>query len=102
MFFTRLTSVGDRSSAFRMFFRASTRYVIFIFSVVAVAVADRLVGFKLDAGTDERIMLVSRDEQSVLVVTYKDVKACVASAFAYVSLQYHSVPSLTQCYFLVS
>jgi PAB-dependent poly(A)-specific ribonuclease subunit 3 len=44
-----------------------------------------LVVVKLDAGTDERIMLVSRDEQSVLVVTYKDVKACVASAFTYVS-----------------
>jgi PAB-dependent poly(A)-specific ribonuclease subunit 3 len=42
-------------------------------------------GFKLDAGTDERIMLVSRDEQSLLVVSYKDVKACIASAFAYVS-----------------
>ncbi|KAA1475775.1 hypothetical protein DENSPDRAFT_842626 [Dentipellis sp. KUC8613] len=37
---------------------------------------------KLDAGTDERIMLVSRDEQSVLVVSYKDVKACVESAFS--------------------
>lgn len=41
---------------------------------------------KLDAGTDERILLVSRDEQSVLVVSYKDVKACVEAAFAYVSL----------------
>ncbi|KAI9508039.1 hypothetical protein F5148DRAFT_1199974 [Russula earlei] len=40
---------------------------------------------KLDAGTDERIMLVSRDEQSVLVVSYKDVKACIASAFAELS-----------------
>ena len=87
--------MGDRSSAFRMFSRALTRYASFIFSTV-VAVADRLVGFKLDAGTDERIMLVSRDEQSVLVVTYKDVKACVASAFAYVFFRYHSVASLTQ------
>jgi len=33
-------------------------------------------------------MLVSRDEQSVLVVSYKDVKACVGSAFAYVCLLY--------------
>jgi hypothetical protein len=33
-------------------------------------------------------MLVSRDEQSVLVVSYKDVKSCVGSAFAYVCLQY--------------
>ncbi|KAF8900994.1 hypothetical protein CPB84DRAFT_1680170 [Gymnopilus junonius] len=36
---------------------------------------------KLDAGTDEKIMLVARDEQSCLVVTYKDVKQCIASAF---------------------
>lgn len=43
---------------------------------------------KLDAGTDERIMLISRDEQSVLVVSYKDVKGCIASAFAYVSPQH--------------
>jgi hypothetical protein len=33
-------------------------------------------------------MLVSRDEQSVLVVSYKDIKANIASAFAYVSPQY--------------
>ena len=51
-------------------------------------------GVKLDAGTDERIMLVSRDEQSVLVVSYKDVKACVASAFVYVCLQKYLCPSL--------
>ncbi|KAF7373486.1 PAN2-PAN3 deadenylation complex subunit PAN3 [Mycena sanguinolenta] len=36
---------------------------------------------KLDAGTDERVMLVSRDEQSCLVVSYKDIKSCVESAF---------------------
>ena len=41
---------------------------------------------QLDAGTDERIMLVARDEQSVLVVSYQDVKACVESAFSYVFL----------------
>jgi len=55
---------------------------------------DRLIIVKLDAGTDERIMLVSRDEQSVLVVSYKDVKACIASAFTYVSPQYPSISSL--------
>jgi len=37
---------------------------------------------KLDAGTDERIMLVSRDEQSCLVVSYKEVKSCVESSFS--------------------
>jgi hypothetical protein len=56
-----------------------------------VSRADGLMVSKLDAGTDERIMLVSRDEQSVLVVNYKDVKACIASAFGYVSQQYSSI-----------
>lgn len=36
---------------------------------------------KLDAGTEERIMLVSRDEQSCLVVSYKEIKSCLESAF---------------------
>lgn len=36
---------------------------------------------KLDAGTDERMMLVSRDEQHCLVVSYKEVKAFIESAF---------------------
>ena len=37
---------------------------------------------KLDAGTDERLMLVSRDEQSCLVVSYREVKTCVEAAFS--------------------
>ncbi|TIB79504.1 hypothetical protein E3Q22_00137 [Wallemia mellicola] len=37
---------------------------------------------KLDAGVDESIMLISRDEQSCLVVSYKEVKQCVESAFS--------------------
>jgi len=37
---------------------------------------------KLDAGIDERIMLVSRDEQNCLVVSYKEVKSCIESAFS--------------------
>jgi len=36
---------------------------------------------KLDAGSDERIMLMARDEQSCLVVSYKDVKTCIESAY---------------------
>ena len=36
---------------------------------------------KLDAGTDERIMLVARDEQSCLVVSYKDVRTCIEGAY---------------------
>jgi len=36
---------------------------------------------KLDAGSEEKIMLVARDEQSCLVVSFKEVKACIDSAF---------------------
>ncbi|PCH43050.1 hypothetical protein WOLCODRAFT_73826 [Wolfiporia cocos MD-104 SS10] len=36
---------------------------------------------KLDAGADERIMLISRDEQNCLVVSYKEIKSCIDSAF---------------------
>lgn len=36
---------------------------------------------QLDAGIDERIMLVSRDEQNCLVVSYRDIKTCIDSTF---------------------
>jgi PAB-dependent poly(A)-specific ribonuclease subunit 3 len=36
---------------------------------------------KLDAGSEEKIMLMSRDEQSVFVTSYKDLKKAVATAF---------------------
>uniref|UniRef100_A0AAX7UGM2 PAN2-PAN3 deadenylation complex subunit PAN3 n=1 Tax=Astatotilapia calliptera TaxID=8154 RepID=A0AAX7UGM2_ASTCA len=36
---------------------------------------------KLDAGVPEKISLVSRDEKSVLVVTYSDLKRCFDSTF---------------------
>ena len=49
---------------------------------LAVLMAER---GQLDAGTDERILLVSRDEQSCLVVSYREVKACIESAFGCVS-----------------
>lgn len=37
---------------------------------------------KLDAGSEERIMLVSRDEQSCLVVSYRELKSCIESCFS--------------------
>ena len=37
---------------------------------------------QLDAGIQEKVCLSSRDGQTVLVVTYADLKACVESAFA--------------------
>lgn len=36
---------------------------------------------KLDAGSEEKIALVSRDEQSVFVVSYKEVKRALEAAF---------------------
>ncbi len=37
---------------------------------------------QLDAGVGENVALHSRDEQSVLVVSYADVKACLDSTFS--------------------
>lgn len=36
---------------------------------------------KLDAGTDEKMMLTSRDEQNVLIVSYREVKRGLESSF---------------------
>lgn len=36
---------------------------------------------KLDVGTDEKVLLTSRDEQTVFVVTYRELKKQVAAAF---------------------
>ena len=37
--------------------------------------------WKLDVGVDEKMMLMSRDEQSCLIVSYKEVKQCIETAF---------------------
>ncbi|KIY70055.1 hypothetical protein CYLTODRAFT_420143 [Cylindrobasidium torrendii FP15055 ss-10] len=36
---------------------------------------------KLDAGSEEKVMLIARDEQSCLVVSYREIKSCVENAF---------------------
>lgn len=36
---------------------------------------------KLDAGVPEKIVLLSRDEASMLVVSYADVKRCIEATF---------------------
>ncbi|KAJ3127746.1 PAB-dependent poly(A)-specific ribonuclease subunit 3 [Nowakowskiella sp. JEL0407] len=36
---------------------------------------------KLDTGVDEKIMLMSRDEQSCLIVSFQDLKQCLESTF---------------------
>jgi PAB-dependent poly(A)-specific ribonuclease subunit 3 len=36
---------------------------------------------KLDAFSEERIMLMSRDEQSCLLVSYREVGMCVYAAY---------------------
>ncbi|KAK0189651.1 hypothetical protein F5146DRAFT_1051881 [Armillaria mellea] len=37
---------------------------------------------KLDAGSEEKLMLIAPDEQSCLVVSYKEIKSCVEAAFS--------------------
>ena len=36
---------------------------------------------KLDAGTDEKVTLISRDEQSCFIVSYKELKKALESSF---------------------
>lgn len=36
---------------------------------------------KLDAGVDEQLVLVSRDEQSCLIVSYREIRACLENSF---------------------
>ena len=36
---------------------------------------------KLDAGTEEKVVLLSRDEASMLVVSYADVKRCLGASW---------------------
>ena len=36
---------------------------------------------KLDLGVNEKIMLLSRDEMSMLIVSYADVKHCINSTY---------------------
>ena len=40
---------------------------------------------KLDAGIDEKIQLISRDEQNVFVLSYREVKRGFESAWAEIS-----------------
>jgi len=36
---------------------------------------------KLDAGVDEMIMMVNPDEQTCIIVSYRELKACIDGAF---------------------
>lgn len=45
---------------------------------------------KLDAGIDERLSLISRDEQTCIIISYKELKKCAEQAFY--ALRSHSHP----------
>lgn len=49
---------------------------------------------KLDAGVEERLSLVSRDEQTCIIITYKELKKCAEQAFY--SLRAHSLPKTSR------
>ena len=42
---------------------------------------------KLDLGVNEKIMLLSRDEMSILLVSYADIKQCVNTTFKELELR---------------
>ena len=42
---------------------------------------------KLDLGVNEKIMLLSRDEMSMLLVSYADVKQCINTTFKELELR---------------
>jgi len=48
---------------------------------------------QLDAGVLERIMLLTRDESSMLVASYADLKRCVESSYAELQSQASSAAS---------
>lgn len=37
---------------------------------------------QLDAGVDEKVMLMSRDESACLIVSYRELKAALGEAFS--------------------
>ena len=45
---------------------------------------DRYLIAQLDAGSEESVILHAQDEQSVLVVSYTDLKACLDTTFSQV------------------
>jgi PAB-dependent poly(A)-specific ribonuclease subunit 3 len=54
---------------------------------------------KLDAGSEERILLIARDDQSCIVATYKEIKAVVEAAFRCVpsyAMTYMSADQIAQ------
>jgi PAB-dependent poly(A)-specific ribonuclease subunit 3 len=36
---------------------------------------------KLDAGSDDKILLITRDDESLLVISFKELKNCIGVAF---------------------
>lgn len=64
-----------------MLFGVAPPSCIFCSFLVNGVMHDPSCARQLDAGVPEKISLVSRDEKSVLVVTYSDLKRCFDSTF---------------------
>ncbi|CAO3699148.1 unnamed protein product [Rhizopus microsporus] len=45
---------------------------------------------KLDAGVDEKILLTSRDDETSIIVSYKEIKDCINSAFNDLYSSFHT------------
>ena len=50
-------------------------------AVIIIFVLHRHFLLQLDSGSSEKISLMSRDEQNILVVSYAEIKQCVENAF---------------------
>ncbi|KAI8644265.1 hypothetical protein BD408DRAFT_441906 [Parasitella parasitica] len=50
---------------------------------------------KLDTGVDENIMLTSRDNQTSIIVSYKELKSCITSAFNDISTKTATTTTIT-------
>ena len=46
--------------------------------------------FQLDAGSQEKISLMSRDEQNILVVSFAELKQCFENSFSDVLSSAHA------------
>ena len=67
----------------------------FVHSHLSASLSLSLSLLQLDAGVHENIALYSRDEQSVLVVSYADIKSCLHSTFTEVLATGHGTANHT-------
>ena len=79
-----------------MYFTLYQTYLFFIFTIHDITYhlthLHTYTFAQLDSGSAERVSLVSPDEKNVMIVSYHDLKRCLATAFAELSaMQAHGI-----------